>query len=424
MARDLTGPIGVDIMMRNKELDRIIEASKDEMVSFTREVLSIPAIAPESGGTGELEKAERILSLVSDWGFDSTDRYDAPDERVPPGIRPNIVLRIKGRYPSLPKLWAFVHMDVVPPGDMNKWTADPWDLRMEGDRLIARGVEDNGQALVGTLFAARALLNSGIRPERDVCICLVSDEEVGSAKGMVHLVKAHRDLFSETDLFIVPDAGEPDGTLIEVSEKSIAWVRVSTFGRQVHASIPDKGINANLAAMRFLVAMHDELRARYPMRDDLFDHPFSSFVPTKREANVPNVNTIPGEDVSYLDSRVLPQYDPDEFFAYLRSRANDFEGMYGVKIKLEKLQFERAAPPTPPNHPMVGMLKKAVKEVYGVEATARGIGGGTCAGILRREGFPAAVWAKVEETAHMPDETALLGNYIGDCKVFLRLFLS
>lgn len=407
-----------------KDLDKRIDGMRGEMIAFSRVVLSIPAIAPESGGMGELEKATRLLELVSDWGFDKVERYDAKDGRVPSGTRPNIVLRIKGSDPTLPRLWCFVHIDVVPPGDMNKWSADPWTLRVEGDRLIARGVEDNGQALVSSLFAAKVLLDSGTRPEREICICLVSDEEVGSANGMVFLVKEHRDLFSERDLFIVPDAGEPDGTLIEVSEKSIAWVRVRTYGKQVHASIPNKGINANLAAMRFLVAMHDELKVRYPLRDDLFDHPFSSFVPTKREANVPNVNTIPGEDVSYIDSRILPQYDPDEVFSHLRKRADDFEREHGVRIELEKLQFERAAPPTSADHPIVGMLKKAVKEVYGVDATARGIGGGTCAGILRREGFPAAVWAKIEETAHMPDETALLSNYIGDTKVFLRLFLS
>ncbi|MCU0798538.1 MAG: M20 family metallo-hydrolase [Candidatus Thermoplasmatota archaeon] len=407
-----------------KEMDTAIEDMKGEMTAFAREVLSLPAIAPESGGTGELEKASRILELISDWGFDSVERYDAPDDRVPSGIRPNIVLRIKGKDPSLPKLWTFVHMDVVPPGDLKKWTGDPWTLRVDGDRLIARGIEDNGQALVSSLFAARTVLKGKVRPERDICICLVSDEEVGSAKGMVFLVNEHRGLFSERDLFIVPDAGEPDGSLIEVSEKSIAWIKVSTYGKQVHASIPNKGINANLAAMRFLVTMHDELKERYPLKDELFDHPFSSFVPTKREPNVPNVNTIPGEDVSYFDSRILPQYDPDEVFSYLRSRADDFEREQGVRIELEKLQFERAAPPTPPDHPVVGMLKKAAKEVYGVDATARGIGGGTCAGILRRAGFPAAVWSRIEETAHMPDETALLSNYLGDCRVFLRLFLS
>ena len=81
-----------------------IDSVKDEMIDFTREILSIPAIAPESEGEGEMKKAERIMELIRDWGFDSIERYDAPDERVPEGKRPNILLRIKGEEPDLPSI--------------------------------------------------------------------------------------------------------------------------------------------------------------------------------------------------------------------------------------------------------------------------------------------------------------------------------
>jgi succinyl-diaminopimelate desuccinylase len=253
---------------------------------------------------------------------------------------------------------------------------------------------------------------------------LVADEEVGSAKGMVHLVREHPDLFGRDDLYLVPDAGDPEGAMIEVSEKSIMWLRVRTLGKQVHASTPAKGVNANLAAMRFLTSIYEDLHRRYPVSDDLFDHPVSSFEPTRREGNVPNVNTIPGEDVSYIDCRVMPRYDPAEVLSYMRGKASEFARSHGVTIDIDPVQMERAAPPTSPDHPLVGILKDAVREVYGVEARPVGIGGGTCAAILRRAGYPSVVWARIEETAHMPDESALITNYIGDAKVFLRLFLS
>ncbi len=401
-----------------------IEKMKDEMIEFARDILSIPAIAPESDGQGEMKKAERILDLVKDWGFDSIERYDAPDERVPEGKRPNILLRIKGDRPDLPSIWTFAHMDVVPPGDLNKWTGDPYTLRVDGDKLTARGIEDNGQDLIASLFAARAILKSGSRPHRNINLFLVADEEVGSAKGMVYLINEHEDLFSKDDIYIVPDAGEPDGSMIEVAEKSIMWIKVKTYGKQVHASSPHKGINANLAAMRFLVNIYDELNEKYPDEDLLYDYPRSSFVPSKREANVPNVNTIPGEDISYLDCRIMPQYKAQEILDLIKLRAEEHSKEHGVKMEIETLQYEQAAPPTSPDHPVVGLLKDAVKEVYNIEAKPQGIGGGTCAAILRRGGYPAAVWGKMEETAHMPDETALLSNYLGDAKVFAKVFMS
>ena len=49
-------------------------------------------------------------------------------------------------------LWTVGHMDVVPVGDLNLWSGDPFTLRVDGDTLIGRGVEDNHQGIV--LFPA------------------------------------------------------------------------------------------------------------------------------------------------------------------------------------------------------------------------------------------------------------------------------
>ncbi len=405
----------------DKVLKRI-DGSRDEMIEFASDIFSIPAIAPQSGGDGEMKKVKRILKLVGDWGFDEVMWYNAPDDRVPGGERPNLLLKVKGSEEGLEPLWVFAHTDVVPPGD--KWTSDPWKLRIEGERMICRGVEDNGQAIVCSLFALRAVLEEGGRPKRDINIMLVADEEVGSEKGITYLLDHHGELFGKDHLFLVPDAGEADGSMIEVAEKSIVWLRIKTIGKTVHASMPDKGINANLAAMRFLTMMYDELHDRYPDREDLFDPPISTFEPTRREANVPNVNSIPGEDISYYDCRIMPQYDPYEVLDHIRMRANDFGAKHHVRFEITTEQMERAAPPTSADHPIVKMIAKAVKEVYGVDATAQGIGGGTCAAILRRAGYPSAVWGKMEDCAHMPDEFAPIENYIGDAKVFARIFMS
>lgn len=414
----------VERMAGIKELDDSIDGYVKDIIEMASEVLSIPAIAPESDGDGEMEKAKCVARIASSWGFDRIEYYNSPDPRVAAKERPNLLLTLKGSDPARPPIWIFSHIDVVPPGDLNKWSADPWKLRVEGDRMIARGVEDNGQGLFASMFAAKALLESGTRPRRDVKLFLVADEEVGSAKGMVYLIKQHRELFGDGDLYVVPDAGDPDGAMIEVAEKSIMWVKMRTFGKQVHASVPSKGVNANLAAMRFLVSLYDELHERYPDMDDMYDHPISSFEPTKKEANVPNVNTIPGEDVQYIDCRIMPAYDPAEVLEFIRMRALEFGESAGVTFEFCTVQMEKAAPPTPADHPLVGMLKDAVMEVYGTEAKPVGIGGGTCAAILRRAGLPSVVWGRLEDTAHMPDESALLSNYLGDAKVFLRLFLS
>ena len=128
--------------------------------------------------------------------------------------------------------------------------------------------------------------------------------------------------------------------------------------------------------------------------------------------------------IARLDCRILPEYDPDQILDLIRARGEELGKRFGVRFEFSTLQYEKAAPPTPPEHPVVGMLADAVREVYGIEARPMGIGGGTCAAILRRQGYKAAVWAKMEDAAHMPDEFALVSNYIGDAKVFARVFLG
>lgn len=406
-----------------ERLMKRISSMEEEMVDFLAEIISIPALSPENGGEGEEKKVERIVKLTGSWGFDSVERYDAPDDRVPSGRRPNVLMRVAGREPGLPPWWVFVHTDVVPPGDLSLWKSNPWKLRREGDRLYGRGTEDNGQELVASLFGLRAILEEGLRPLRDVNIFLVADEETGSEKGLRYLLREHRGLFRDDGLYIVPDSGEPDGSLVEVAEKSILWVRVTTLGKQVHASTPAKGINAHSAGMMYALQVRDELKSRFSTVDLLYDEPSSTFEPTKKEANVDNVNTIPGKDVLYFDCRVLPQYSLKDVLATFREVAGQVGSRTGAVIEVEPVQMQQAAPPTPPDSPVVNFIKEAAESVYGVKVRPGGIGGGTCAAILREAGLPAAVWSRIDETAHMPNEYSLLPNLVGDAKVYSLLFL-
>jgi len=151
----------------------------------------------------------------------------------------------------------------------------------------------------------------------------------------------------------------------------------------------------------------------------------STFEPTKKEANVPNVNTLPGDDVFYLDSRVLPQYPLAQVEAEIKRLATEVEKKFDVKISFEDLQRAEAAPPTPADAAIVGAMVKSVKKVYkGAKPKAKGIGGGTVAAVFRKMNLPAVVYSKQDETAHMPNEYCILDNLIGDAKVFALTMLE
>jgi succinyl-diaminopimelate desuccinylase len=392
----------------------------EEMINLQRELVSRVAVGPASGGPGEGEKAAFLQNLLTGWGL-KVENYPAPDDRVAGGERPNLVAWLPGQRAD--KAWVLSHLDVVPPGDLSLWDSDPYNLRVEGDRLIGRGTEDNHQGIVSSLMAVKALLDLGITPSRTVGLALVSDEETGSRKGLDFLLKSQPQLFSPQDMIIVPDAGSPDSTLVEVAEKSILWLRFTLLGQQCHASRPQLGKNTLRAAAHLIVAL-EALGREFSGENPLFEPPISTFEPTQKEANVPNINTVPGRDVFYLDCRVLPEYDLGQVKERIETIGREVAEKFGVTLSIEPVQELISPPATDPKAPVVQALVKAIRQVYGREARPQGIGGGTVAAYFRQQNLPAAVWMTVTHAAHQPNEFCLLSNLVGDARVLAHVFLS
>ena len=399
-----------------------IERQKNEMAQTLMELIRVPAIAPENNGEGELRKTEKLVQILEVVGFDKIEHFDAEDERVPSKKRPNVVAYCYGQNKA-EKLWIISHLDVVPPGEKSLWTiTKPFEPTIKEERIYGRGSEDNGQSMVASIFAVKALKNLGIRPKRTVALAFVADEEQGSMYGIQHLMK--QGLFKKDDLIVVPDGGNENGSLIEIAEKSALWFRVRTIGKQTHASRPDKGLNAHRIGMEYALALDKMLHAKYSLKDEYFDPPESTFEPTKKDKNVDAVNIVPGEDITCFDCRVLPNYDIEEMLNEIHGLAEEFEKKTGAMIKIEVLQKTVAPRPTDANAKIVSMLTEAIKKLRGVEPKIGGIGGGTCAAFFRKIDVPAVVWCSIDETAHQPNEYAKIENLANDAKIFAFLAIS
>lgn len=407
-------------VLSSREVFSEVEGLKNEMVEALKQLISVPAVAPENGGEGELAKAEKLIQLIASAGFSRVERYDAMDQRVPGGKRPNIVAYLEGEVET-PRLWVVTHLDVVP-ADASTWkVTEPFMPISTRDRVYGRGSEDNGQAVVAALYAVKALAHLGRKPKRTFAVAFVSDEEQGSTYGIQHLIKLG--LFNASDLVVVPDGGSGDGAFIEVAEKSLLWFKLQTTGRQVHASLPNRGLNAHRVGMQVALALDQKLHEKYSLKDSFYTVPESTFEPTKKERNVDAVNIVPGEDIVYFDCRILPDYEIDDVLATVAELTENYAKKTGATVKVEVIQKQAAPPMKNTDAPVVTLLKQALKEARGLNATVGGIGGGTCAAFFRKAGIPAAVWSTIDEVAHQPDEYAKIENLVEDAKVFALLAL-
>ena len=399
-----------------------IESFRSEIIEMQRELTARPALGPENGGTGEHEKAnymkEQLLVLKPDILFD----INAPDERAANGYRPNLLAAWNGSKEGR-AIWILSHLDIVPPGDLSLWKDNPYKMRVKGDRIVGRGVEDNQHGIVSSYFAVKGMLDlKQVSPQR-VGLILVADEETGSKYGLQYILKERRDLFKEDDLIIVPDGGNKEGTMIEIAEKSMLWLKFTVTGAQCHASTPEKGKNSLFGVAKLIVKLNT-LKEKFDLNNPLFKPQESTFEPTKIEANVPNVNTIPGRDVFYLDCRILPDYTVDEIIQEVVTLNKKLARELKLKINVEAIHRQDCAPPTPVDSPVVTTLAKAIKKVTGLKAKPMGIGGGTVAAFFRYAGLSAAVWSTTSPTAHQPNEYCSIKNIITDAKIMASVFLS
>ncbi|MDE1804398.1 MAG: M20 family metallo-hydrolase [Candidatus Micrarchaeota archaeon] len=382
--------------------------SRKQILETMSRMIAIPAISPLSGGDGESKRADYLEKVLRGWGLKAR-RFDYKDESG--AKRSNLVVK-HGNAPKT--IWILPHIDTVSEGDMSAWKSDPFKVKIKGDLIIGRGVEDNGHAVIAGMYALKSLL--GKKLKYNFGLVLAADEETDSVYGVKKLLK--EGIFRRGDMFIVPDWGHRDGAKIEIAEKGIIWLKVTVHGQQVHASDPHKGKNALRIAAQFMLDIDRYLHKKYAIVDRRFGPPYSTFEMTKNEKNVESINILPGKEVFYLDFRVLPNYRID---AIIRD-INRIKRKYDAKIDIETVQRSDPAPPTSERSEVVRMLAASIKKEIKVSPQTMGIGGGTIAAPFRKAGYEVAVWSMQDNCAHQPNEFMRISNIMKMIRVFARIF--
>jgi acetylornithine deacetylase/succinyl-diaminopimelate desuccinylase-like protein len=108
---------------------------------------------------------------------------------------------------SKPHFMIYGHYDVQPPEPLDLWKSPPFEPRIEGRSLFARGSTDNKGQHFAHLKAVEAYLKTGTPLPCDLTFVLEGEEEVGSAN-LAKFLKAHRAEL-KCDAVVVSDTGMP-----------------------------------------------------------------------------------------------------------------------------------------------------------------------------------------------------------------------
>jgi acetylornithine deacetylase/succinyl-diaminopimelate desuccinylase-like protein len=179
--------------------------------------------------------------------------------------RPNLVARLRGSGDG-PSLAFLGHLDVVQ-ARAEDWSVHPFAGIVRDGAVWGRGAIDMKCQVAATSVALARIARSGRRPQGDLMLLFVADEEVGDADvGATYLVEARPDL--KPDFVVGEGAGERYATddgpvyLLDRGVKGTAKATVTARGTAADASLPGNGSSALLEAARLL----ERLRTYSPPR--------------------------------------------------------------------------------------------------------------------------------------------------------------
>lgn len=138
-----------------------------------------------------------------------------------------------------PHFLVYGHYDVQPPEPFELWKSPPFEPRIEGRSLFARGASDNKGQHLAHLNAVEAYLRTGTELPCDLTFVIEGEEEVGS-KSLARFLKEHRAEL-RCDAVVISDTGMPgpDCPALTYALRGIAAFEITLRGpsRDLHSGI-------------------------------------------------------------------------------------------------------------------------------------------------------------------------------------------
>ncbi|MGO4406287.1 acetylornithine deacetylase [Bosea sp. RAF48] len=307
----------------------------------------------------------------------------------PEGDRANLFATIGPR--DVAGLVLSGHMDVVPAQEP-QWSADPFQLRAEGDKLFGRGTSDMKGFLAAVLAIVPALV--ALKSARPIHLAFSYDEEAG-CRGVPHLIARLPSLCAMPAAAVI---GEPSGLRPILAHKGKAAARAEIHGRSGHSSRPDLGLNA-IHAMGRVIAAADKAASKLsdgPL-DPVFEPPYSTIqIGTIRGGDA--LNIIPESCIVEIEARAIAGASPAALLEPVRQalealRAEGFGTSWQPIAGYPALSLPSDAP-----------IARLMTRITG-EAPLAAVSYGTEAGLYQAAGIDAIICGPGDiARAHKPDE--------------------
>ena len=287
------------------------------------------------------------------------------------------------------------HTDVVPIGDIDLWTSDPFVPEIRQGHLYARGAADMKGSLAAIVTALERYLVDHHDHAGTISLLLTSDEEGIAADGTVKVIEALQKRGQDLTWCLVgePSSAERLGDTIRNGRRGSLNGHLVVRGIQGHVAYPEKAANP----IHLVAPALAELSSTVWDNGNEF-YPPTSFQVSNLNAGTGAENVIPGE----LDARINFRFCTESRVEDLQRRTENIleshELDYTMNWHLSGAPFLTAG----------GKLKEAVcdaiSDELGIE-TRPSTGGGTSDGrFIAPSGAEVIEFGPVNTTIHKVNE--------------------
>ena len=199
-------------------------------VELTAQLIRCPSVTPKEAGAIKL-----LEDMLSQHGFHCT--------RISRGGIENLFARW-GSGKTGRSFGFNGHTDVVPVGDLEKWTFDPFGAEIEDGFMYGRGAVDMKSAVAAFVAAAVDFVNE-TPPEGSVVITVTGDEEGDADHGTVAILDWMSEQGERIDHCLVGEPTCPEylGEMIKVGRRGSMTAVITATGVQGHSAYPHRAKN-------------------------------------------------------------------------------------------------------------------------------------------------------------------------------------
>ena len=361
-------------------------------LDLSQALIKCPSITPDSG-----EALDVLQDILSEMGFRCEQvNFSAADT---PDVN-NLYAKFGHSSPN----FCFAgHTDVVPVGDLEAWTVDPFGAEIKKGMLCGRGASDMKTAIACFVAAVSRFVDTRDNNFKgSISLLSTGDEEGPAINGTKKLLEWITEKGDVLDACLVGEPTNPNelGDMIKIGRRGSLNGYLTVSGIQGHTAYPHLADNP----IHLIVKMLETITSKE--LDQGTDHFQASTIQVSTiDVNNPATNVIPAKARATFNVRFNDLHKATDIELWLREGfdtvINQTDSSYDLITKVSGEAFL-----SPPGQ-LSAVLSSAVTEVTG-RSPVLSTSGGTSDARFIKDYCPVAEFGMVGATMHKIDESVKL----------------